>query len=247
MATRVAKQAVIPGSQFDWRQILSRLPKIIFGLGFLALLIMLTMKAQDPGFLPIEKIRAQGEFVNLTEDMLISKAGNIHGGYFNINVQKIKNNIEAIPWVDRAYVRRVWPGTLMITVKEQRARAVWGNKGLINDRNELFFPEAGTFPGGLPKLSGPNGSHGHLMLTYRTMQDLLLTTGLEIYAMKLDARRALSLQLTGDMKLLLGREAHYERLKRFIRIYSKLLVSQAGQLNQIDMRYTNGFTILRKQ
>ena len=247
MTSRAVKQAVIPGSQIDWRVHLQRLPRLLLLAAVLSLLVMGLMKANEPGFMPIEKIRAQGEFINLTEAMLLSQAGNIQGGYFNINVGSVQQKIESLAWVDRAYVRRLWPDTLMITVVEQKAQACWDDKGLINARGELFFPDRKTFPAGLPKLSGPDGTHGQLLEDYKNMSRIMAETGLLIQRISMDARRSLTLHFDNGMKILLGRVAHYVRLERFMRIYKKLLVTEINQLQQIDMRYTNGFTILRKQ
>ena len=247
MTSRAVKQAVIPGSQIDWRVHFARVPKLLLLIALVSLFVIGWMKVNQPGFMPIEKIRAQGEFINLTEEMLLGQAGNIQGGYFNINVGSVQESVESLAWVDKAYVRRTWPDTLLITVTEQKARAEWHDNGLINLRGELFYPDRQTFPVGLPKLSGPEGTHRQLLEHYQSMSRIVVETGLLIQQISMDARRSLILHFDNGMKILLGREAHYVRLDRFMRIYRKLLVTEINQLQQIDMRYTNGFTILRKQ
>ena len=247
MVTRVVKQAVIPGSQYNWSSFFARLPKLLLVISVMGLCLMGFVKLNDPSLLPIQKIRAQGTFINLTEEMLLSRAGNLQGGYFNIDVSSVQENIESLAWVDKAYVRRMWPDTLMITVTEQRAMAWWHNKGLINVRGELFYPDKASFPSGLPILSGPIETHQQLMAHYKTMGMMLEKTGLRIRQINMDARRALTVHFENGLKILLGRDAYYPRLERFIRSYDKVLVSEVDQLKQIDMRYTNGFTIMRKQ
>lgn len=247
MATRAVKQAVLPGSQLDWRFYMARLSRFSIGAVIISLLVLGMMKLNDPSLLPIEKVRAQGAFVNLTEQMLVSKAGHIQGGYFSIDVRSIQENIESLSWVDKAYVRRMWPDTLMITVTEQQAKAWWGDKALINSRGELFKPERKTFPTGLPVLSGPDDTHQQLQRHFQNMNQMLNKTGLSIKQINMDARRSLSVHLNNGLKILLGRDAHYERLDRFMRMYEKILATEIDRIQQIDMRYTNGFTILRQQ
>lgn len=123
MVARIARQAVVSGSQYDWRGLFARLPKLLFVISVASLLAMGLMKLNDPQLLPIQKVRAQGAFIHLTEAMLLTRAGNIKGGYFNIDVSAVQENIESLAWVDKAYVRRTWPDTLMISVTEQNATA----------------------------------------------------------------------------------------------------------------------------
>ena len=247
MVARVAKQAVMPGVQHDWRRYLAVLQKVLLSAAVLTGLVMGVMKLNDPNLLPIEKIRAQGTFINLTEAMLLTRAGDIQGGYFNIDVSDVKARIESLPWVDRAYVKRQWPDTLIIMVTEQQALARWGEAGLINLRGQAFYPDKGSIPAGLPQINGPEGFQSQLLEQYQQMNALLAPTGFRIRQLDMDARRSITLQLDEGLNIILGRDAYQSRLERFIRMYEKLLVTEIRYIRQIDMRYTNGFTILRKQ
>ena len=247
MAARVAQQAVIPGGQFDWRRILAALPKLLLVISVLSALGMGLMKLNDPGFLPIQKVRAQGAFINLTEAMLLSRVGDINGGYFNVDVRAVQYTIESLPWVDRASVRRIWPDTLMISVTEQHAVARWHDKALLNQRGEVFSPDKNTFPAGLPVLNGPLDTQQQLLEHYRAMSAMLTVTGLTIRQLDMDERRSLTLHFDNGLKLLLGRDAYYLRLERFVRVYDKVLAAEINHIQRIDMRYTNGFSMLRKQ
>lgn len=247
MVARVAKQAVIPGSHYDWRNLFARLPKLLLGMSVLGLCVMGWLKLNDPSLLPIQKVRAQGAFVNLTEAMLLSRAGTIQGSYFNIDVRSVQENIESLAWVDKAFVKRKWPDTVVISVIEQDAAARWQDKGLINKRGELFYPDKASFPAGLPILSGPAGTHKQVMGHYKRMSLMLAKEGLTVQRLEIDARRALTVYLDTGLKILLGRDEHYLRLDRFIRTYDKALVTEISQIQRVDMRYTNGFSVLRKQ
>ena len=247
MVARVAKQAVVPDSQLDWRQAFAWLPKIFMLTSIAALVVMGWMKMNDPQFLPIQKVRAQGAFINLTEAMLLTRAGDIKGGYFNIDVRGVQKNIESLAWVDKAYVKRTWPDTLVISVTEQNAVAAWQDNSLINVRGELFYPEKETFPAHLPQLNGPADSHQQLLKLYRTTRSILSGTGLNIQQLEMDARRAMTIRLDNGLTILLGRDAYIERIERFVRVYAKVLMSEINSIQKIDMRYTNGFSITRQQ
>lgn len=247
MVARVIQQAVVPGGQHDWRLLFARLRGLLLMISAGGLLIAGGMKLNDPGLLPVQKVRVQGAFINLTEDMLLTSAGGITGGYFNIDVEAVKQNIESLAWVDKAYVRRMWPDTLMITVTEQQAVADWNGNGLVNVRGELFYPEKKTFPGGLPHFTGPQGTHQQLLEHYKNMGSILNGVPARIQGIEMDARRSLTIRFENGLTLLLGRKLYYQRLARFLRIYNKMLVTEIGNIDRIDMRYTNGFTVLRKE
>lgn len=118
---------------------------------------------------------------------------------------------------------------------------------MINQRGELFYPAKKTFPIGLPQLNGPVGTHQPLLEHYQTMSSMLEEIGLTTQQFDMDARRSMTLRLDNGMKIILGRDAYYPRLQRFIRMYTKVLATEINHIQQIDMRYTNGFTVLRKQ
>lgn len=220
------------------------------GLGFLLLVAVLAgvyFKLADPDTLPIQKIRAQGSFVHVDEPMLQRVVGVIHGGYFNVDVAQVQADVERLPWVDKASVRRVWPDTLAISVQEQQTLAIWQDGGLINPRGELFSPAPETYPAGLPVLMGPQGLHRIVLARYRTAEPLLGKLGLRVTKLSLDARRAVQLQLHNGMTLVLGRHDYAQRLQRFIDVYPKLLAPRAGELARVDLRYTNGLAVTWKQ
>lgn len=247
MVARVAQQAVINGGQANWRGLFVGLRKLLPAILVIGILSAGIVKLSDPGFLPVQKIRVQGTFINLTEDMLLTRAGDIHGGYFSVDVRAVQQKIESLPWVDKAYVRRMWPDTLMVSVTEQQAVAQWNDNELLNPRGELFGPAKTTFPPGLPRLIGPPGTQQQLLEHYKNMRAILAEMPASIQQLEMDARRSLTLHLANGMTLLLGRKLYYQRLQRFLQVYKKVLVTVGDSIRRVDMRYTNGFTVLRKE
>src|SRR6185503_6524119 len=53
-------------------------------------------------------------------------------------LDQLRIAVEALVWVDRARVQRVWPDRIGIEIVEQQAAARWGDDGLLNTRGELF-------------------------------------------------------------------------------------------------------------
>jgi cell division protein FtsQ len=65
---------------------------------------------------------------------LISKA--IDGGFFSLNIEKLRHKLETLAWIDTVSVRKKWPHTLQLDIQEKKVAARWitidVNKRTIN-------------------------------------------------------------------------------------------------------------------
>lgn len=223
---------------------LKYMPQLVAVIVFLWMANLLIEKMQDPSFLPISKIRIKGEMKYVTEAMLQkSVSGLLNGGFFSTDVDNIQRAVEALPWVERASVRRVWPETLFIQVVEQQPMAKWIAGGFINLDGELFKPEDETKAKMLPVWSGPQGSQLTIFKKNTDFKQMLLIIGLSISKLNMDERHAIKLQVNNGVELVLGRKEQILRLQNFIDIYKKVLAGKMNQINKVDLRYSNGMSI----
>jgi len=243
---KASHQAVLMQSQRDWRGVMRTMRLVLLLVAIAGAGVWLVQKMNNPNFLPINKVKAQGSFKHVTETMLQTVLGQIKGGYFSINVAQVQRDVESLPWVDTASVRRVWPDVLMVNTVEQEPVAYWKSDGLVNVRGEIFMPAMSNFKENLPVLNGPERTNIILMTHFKTVSELLNAIDLQVVRIDMDARRALVLWLDNGIKLVLGRDATTQRLQRFIRVYPKILAVEAEHIARVDMRYTNGFAITRK-
>ncbi|MFV2059812.1 MAG: cell division protein FtsQ/DivIB [Gammaproteobacteria bacterium] len=221
--------------------------KIILVALCIGLLTGVLSQISFDAILPIKKIRAQGEFINVTEKMILDAiSDDVNGGYLRVNVHGLKLKIEELAWVKEAAVRRVWPDSVVVTIKEQTAYAFWKNNGLLNEQGEYFEPVNITALK-LPVLMGPENIKEKVMTVYQELEDQLNKVELSVSEFKLDDRRAIYLQLSNDIKISLGRNEYRKRLMRFITAYKIDLKKYSNKIDYVDMRYTNGFSIKWKE
>lgn len=238
-------QAVVRGEggrlpALPWRWIAAAL----VAAAVLAALWLLAGRLADPDTLPIRKIRVEGALAHLDEGMLRRAiAGKVQGGFFSVDVERVRQAVEALPWVRRAAVRRIWPDTLQIRVSEQQALAAWGRDALVNVQGEVFRPAADARPQGLPRLVGPAGQARIVSEYYRVFSDTLAPAGLAIAELKMDERHAFRLRLRNGIALVLGREQVEERLDRFVRVWRKALAAEAARIARVDLRYGSGLAV----
>jgi cell division protein FtsQ len=193
---------------------------------------------------PVATIAMDGAFQRVSPGE-IEKAVRpfMHGGLLSADLDAIQGAVEALPWVDRARVQRLWPNSLRVTVTEQSPAARWGDAGLINTRGELFVREATHVPAELPRLSGPEGSVKEVAQRYLAIQARMLEANLRVAALRLDERGAWEVDLDSGITVRLGRRDVDERIDRFIRTAAPVIAHHAGEIAYVDMRYSNGFAI----
>jgi len=204
----------------------------------------LLAKLRDPHTLPVRQVRIEGEFVHLDRRELEAVAAPlVSGGFFTIDLRRVEEAVEALPWVYDVSLRRYWPETLELRVVEQVAIARWGDKALLNQYGELFEPSTESFPQGLPRLYGPAGKERDLIDRFIKVSEMLKTVGLKPRELVEDPRRAWQLSLDNGVTITLGRDDTVARLKRFLAVYPQTLADKSDTLARVDLRYTNGFAV----
>jgi cell division protein FtsQ len=212
-----------------------------FTLASCAVVVMLLIFALDR---PVRRVLLEGTFKRVSPpevESIVSQAA--RGGLASVNLDRIRNRVESIDWVDNAVVTRVWPDAIRVVINEQVAAARWNDTGLLNARGELFLRQARYVPPELPLLEGPEGSEGDVAQLYIDAQGRLLEAGLRLTGVRLDARGAWELELANGLKVRLGRQAVPERLERFIGLASPMVSKRVAEISYVDMRYTNGFSV----
>jgi cell division protein FtsQ len=214
----------------------------------LALATLLAVSIGAGGYVlldvPLRKIDMEAPFQRVTA-MQIEAAmrGALSGGFLSVDIDKVQRALEALPWVDRARVQRVWPAGVRVSVSEQVAAARWGESGLLNTRGELFVNDVRQMPAELPLLDGPLGTEQQVARLYLEFQTRLLPLGMRIGGVTLDPRGAWRVQLTNGVELRLGREQPEQRMERFLRAAAPIVSARAGELAYVDLRYCNGFAL----
>lgn len=193
---------------------------------------------------PVQRVRVEGTFqrVRANDVERVIRQG-LRGGFVTANLGDLRTGVEALPWVDRARLRRQWPSGLVVEVTEQVAAARWGEDGLLNARGELFVVGVKHPPQELPVLSGPAGTEWQVAQRFFAVQARLGERNLRIAAMRLDARGAWSLELTEGVEVRFGRRQVDERIQRFLDVAAGVVQPRAGEIRYVDMRYSNGFSV----
>ena len=192
----------------------------------------------------IHSIEIVGPFQRVTALQIEEAiAGELEHGFVTANLASVRETIVAMPWIDEATVARRWPSRLRITVTEQVPAAIWGERGLLNVRGELFVTDARHVPAELPKLSGPEGSAADVARRYLAVRERLIPLGLDLRRVHLSPRGAWEMTLANGVEIRLGRRDVDARTDLFLDIVADIITGRAADIDYVDMRYSNGFTI----
>jgi cell division protein FtsQ len=193
---------------------------------------------------PIHSIEINGPFQRVTA-LQIEEAisDELDNGFVSADLDVVQQRLVALPWIDQATVARRWPNRLYITVTEQVPAAVWGERGLLNVRGELFVSSAHHVPAELPRLSGPEDRSADVARRYLDVRDRLIPVGLDLRHVHLDQRGAWEMTLQNGVEVRLGRRDIAKRTELFLDLVADIIMGRSADIEYVDMRYSNGFAI----
>lgn len=201
-------------------------------------------KVTDTNTFPINSVKIVGEYGRVEQFALKDAIGPyVTDGFFRVNVKGIQQNVETLPWVAKAVVRRHWPDTVEVAIAQQQAQASWNQAAVIDDKQQLFPANNDMSPVGLPSLHGPEGAHLQVWRDYQQMQAQLEPLGLQIVDLRMDKRRAWRVELDNGMQLLLGKVDYMHQLRHFSRSYTQVFAAREARVGTVDLRYRNAMAV----
>ncbi|KTD37538.1 cell division protein FtsQ [Legionella moravica] len=196
---------------------------------------------------PITTIKVAASYEHVSHKELESiLAKHLSASFFALPVSQLQNELNAINWIESAYVERVWPDTIKIKLVEKNPVAIWDN-ALMTEDGKLF--NEGDVPADLsiPKLKGPIGQQLDVLQVYEKLSKILSSYGLNASGLSLRDNQAWVLILGNGVKIYLGKKELEARLLRFCKAYPAVFAEKADQLASVDLRYPRGMAVQWKQ
>jgi cell division protein FtsQ len=204
---------------------------------------------EDAQRLPLSKLVVTGERHYTRNDDIRQSilALGPPGTFMTQDVNIIQQQIERLPWIKQASVRKQWPDELKIHLVEYVPIARWNDQHMIDAQGNAFsVPAERATKQTLPMLSGPEGSEGEVLQGYRAMGDVLAKDKFTLKEAAMTARRSWQLTLNNGIKLNLGRGDTMKRLSRFVELYPVLQQQEQAdnkRISYVDLRYDSGAAV----
>ena len=198
---------------------------------------------------PVRSVRFEGPFRHVTREQLEHAIlDQVRGNFFLVDLDALQRRLEALPWVDRASVRRLFPRDIAIRFSEQQLAAHWGDDAWLNTDGEVVRVTGDDLPTYLPRLDGPIGTAEQVYRAYQAFRTRLAPLDLKLVGLSLSARRSWRLDVRPEnterpLTLVVDHELPLPRLERFVRVYRNALAERAPEIRRVDLRYTNGFAV----
>jgi cell division protein FtsQ len=200
----------------------------------------------DEKSVPLSALVLTGDHTHITfdkiRDVLINQEDRLN--FFTVEIAQIQKELEEMPWVYSASIRKRWPETLKIHVVEQSIVATWNDIALLNRFGEIVNASPDTTVEKYVSLHGNNNQAGEVLNTYMKLHQLLRVNEFVIDNLTSDQRQSTSLRLENGIILRLGKEQKLDRIQRFLTVYP--LIDKKYNVNKIDyidLRYDTGFAV----
>ena len=193
---------------------------------------------------PIAKVSVEGDLSYISQAAVQQRISPyVSASFFTIDLAGMRQELEQMPWIAHAEVRRVWPDQVVIRLDEQLPIARWGDEALLNNQGQAFAPREVANYEHLPRLSGPQRAQQQVMQQYQILSQMLRPLGFTIASLDMSSRGAWTLGTAQGVEIMLGRDHAVEQIRRLVTIYDKALKEQITKIARIDMRYPNGLAV----
>lgn len=253
----MAYDASLPELPTDIRW-MRRAALALLALGAVALLLGLLWRGMQATVFDWRLLRIEGDVSrNSLATLRANTLPRLSGNFLTTDLAEVRDAFEAVPWVRRAAVRRIWPAQLLVTLEEHRPVALWDGRGeygeppleraLLNEHSEVFHANLGEVEDeALPQLAGPSGSEALVLSMWRRLASICSANQLNAERLELSGRGSWRLVLEGGAQIELGRGEPERLTQRFERLlpHAQAVARRfQTQIQSIDLRHGGGYAL----
>ncbi|WP_397534227.1 cell division protein FtsQ/DivIB [Roseateles sp.] len=234
---------------------------LLVGLVLAVLALAVHKLVRLPAF-AIRHIQVEGEVDrNSVASLRANALPRLSGNFLTLKLSQGRAAFEAVPWVRRATVQRVWPNQMLVRLEEHQPAAYWetrpegadgqsdaaAERVLVNSFGEVFQANLGDVEDeDLPVLAGPDGRAAQMLAMWRQLQALTGVLDDAVERLDLSSRGSWRVTLERGAVIELGRGADAEVLARyaqFARSLPEITTHYQSQLATADLRHAEGFAV----
>ncbi|WP_294946375.1 FtsQ-type POTRA domain-containing protein [Sulfurivirga sp.] len=165
--------------------------------------------------------------------------------FMELSLADVRRAVVADPWVAEATVRRIWPDRLSVSVRLQKPVARWGETGLVNPRGEVFHPaDVTAWRQLLPLWSPDEADAPRLLAAARWLRTQTKLIGWTLVGLTRHPGGSLETHWLPARILWLDGTDYRSQFERFLRAWPQVKPELREQATEVDLRYSNGFTIV---
>lgn len=193
---------------------------------------------------PIQHVSVEGEFFYISKnDIQKILSEKLINDFVDLKIKDLQAEIKDNPWIESVSVRRVWPNSLVVKVKEQQPIALWGDEGFINRFGELIISDNLLKISHFPKLFGERESSNLIVKQYLELTKMLVVHELSITELTIDSARSMRIKIDDSFDVLVGKNHFVDKIDSFLLVYSEQLKANKNEILTVDLRYSHGVAV----
>ncbi|WP_019589144.1 MULTISPECIES: cell division protein FtsQ/DivIB [unclassified Thioalkalivibrio] len=209
----------------------------------IVLVLLATTRFEPDALVPVESIEIAGEPRYADVERVRELARRHAPGFITADLAALERSLVAEPWIDGVQLRRQWPGTLVVEVREPVPVARWGEDQLVDRHGRVFGPVDQAEWDYLPALEGQDGRQVVLMRRYLEVSARLADAGLEVAGVAEGRRHDWTIRLESGGRILMGRDAEAARLNALVRAADVVRERRDAPVERWDLRYPHGMAV----
>lgn len=226
---------------WDKPALLNWIANLLFALSVVLMMYALVFAVVHLPIFPLREVKVDGKLTHVTREQIRLIVGkHMQGNFFTMDLIKVRDAFEKLPWARKVSVRRRWPDKLDVVIEEHQALARWGNIALVNTQGELFHAASDA---DLPVFYGPGNGVKEVTQSYMKFSKVLQPAEIKVRRITLSPRRSWELVTDKQLQIALGRVDMEARLAKFSAAYQSTLSQLNAQITYADLRYPNGFAV----
>lgn len=212
-------------------------------LSVLAVLVLIA-KSSDKIWFPITQVSVNGVLQHESKraiQRLVLK--DLQAGFFDVDLDNISKKIKTRSWVAESTVRRVWPNSIDVLVREHQAIAVWNKRSLMSTQGDIFQVNNIQEFKKYPHLTGKNERAKQILLAFSQLEYELNDAGLSVVNLDNKKMDEIAVQFNTGLHALLSFSDKDRQIQRLKSLLAKGFINQQ-HIASIDLRYNNGFSVV---
>ncbi|MBF0659071.1 cell division protein FtsQ [Psychrobacter sp. NG25] len=165
--------------------------------------------------------------------------------FFTSDLQALRDITIGLAWVDQVSVSRDWQRGIVVTALPKQAVANFGTERLVDAKGTVFVP-ADTKDLTQEKFATLQGEITQAPVIMQQMQqvnDWYAPLGIQVEDIILSPRMTWLIRFNNGLRVIVDNENTAQKLLNLSQLLGNQLSARRDQIQSVDLRYKNGFTI----
>lgn len=214
-------------------------------LGLLLLILVMGAKALRDA--PPASIFVNGNNLSTAQHQALEQVMSQQAvsSFFTSDLQALRDITISLPWIDEVSVTRDWQRGIVIEALPKQAVAKFGTERLVDARGVVFVPvdSSDLQQTQFATLQGEIAQAPVIMQQMQQINDWYAPLDIQVEDIILSPRMTWVVRFNNGLRVIVDNENTAQKLLSLSQLLDNQLESQRSDIQAVDLRYKNGFTI----